>query len=199
MKRLKTELRQEQIIDEAISLIHSNGFSALSIRELGNQVGISEAAIYRHFKSKDEIIKGIIIRIHRLSEDLFISLDNIKQADKKLKHFILYNMNLFTQFPALVSIFMAEEIFEHNTTVSNDLKLIIKKRHSTLLNIIDEGIMQGIFIDVESETVAAMIQGYIRLTLLRWKRSNNNFSLIGTGEKFFKILQILLNKNKKHN
>ncbi|OGU39037.1 MAG: hypothetical protein A2X61_00880 [Ignavibacteria bacterium GWB2_35_12] len=196
MKRLSTELRQEQIIDEAIALIHNNGYSALSIRELANKVGISEAAIYRHFKSKDEIINGIFRRIKSLSKDLFITLNTIELADKKLKAFILFHMDLFTQNPELVSILMAEEIFEHNSSLSEELKLTIRERQTTLINIIEEGIKRQIFIHVDSDTLAAMIQGFIRLTILKWKRSKHKFSLIETGEKFFKTLQILLNNKK---
>ena len=198
MKRLSTELRQEQIIDEAISQIHNHGYSSLSIRELANKVGISEAAIYRHFKSKDEIINGIFIRVQSLSKDLFNELNSINQPDKKLKTFILFHMKLFTKYPELVSILMAEEVFEHNSSVANDMKMTIKKRHTTLNNIIEEGIKNQIFIKVDSDTLAAMIQGFIRLTLLKWKRLENKFSLIETGEKFFKTLQTLLNEKHKN-
>ncbi|MCL5991566.1 MAG: TetR/AcrR family transcriptional regulator [Bacteroidetes bacterium] len=198
MKRLSTELRQEQIIDEAISLIHNNGFSSLSIRELAYKVGISEAAIYRHFKSKDEIINGIFRRIQSLSKELFFELNSINHPDKKLKAFILFHMNLFTQHPELVSILMSEEIFEHNSSYSEVLKSTIKNRHAALIKIIDDGVKNQIFIGVDSDTLSAMIQGFIRLTLLKWKSSKNKFSLLETGEKFFKTLQTLLNKKQKH-
>ena len=78
------------------------------------------------------------------------------------------------------------------------MKSTIKNRHATLIKIIDDGIKNQIFIVIESDTLAAMIQGFIRLTLLKWKRSKNKFSLLETGEKFFRTLQILLNKNQNY-
>ncbi|MCI0512282.1 TetR/AcrR family transcriptional regulator, partial [candidate division KSB1 bacterium] len=58
--RITSGERKEQIINEGIQIIHENGFPALSIRELASRVGISEPAIYRHFKNKDDIIMSIL-------------------------------------------------------------------------------------------------------------------------------------------
>ena len=59
MARLKTEKRQNMIIDEAMKIIHSGGYGALSIRALAQNVKISEPAIYRHFLNKEDIVLGI--------------------------------------------------------------------------------------------------------------------------------------------
>jgi len=66
MSRLSTAQRQEMIIDEAIKIIHAEGYQSLSIRELAKHVKISEPAIYRHFLNKEDIILGILNRIVRL-------------------------------------------------------------------------------------------------------------------------------------
>ncbi len=70
MSRVSTEIRQEQIIDQAIKIIHQKGYSGLSIRELATQVGITEPAIYRHFRSKEDIVLGILERMDRFVENL---------------------------------------------------------------------------------------------------------------------------------
>lgn len=48
--------RQNQIISETIRLIHTKGIQGLTIKNISNGIGVTEAAIYRHFKSKDEIL-----------------------------------------------------------------------------------------------------------------------------------------------
>ena len=50
---MKTE-RQQQIIEESINVIHSEGIQGFTIKNLSKAIGLSEAAIYRHFKSKTE-------------------------------------------------------------------------------------------------------------------------------------------------
>jgi len=51
-----TLVRQQQIIDAARKLIVKYGSEHLTVRRIAKEVGISEAAIYRHFKSKKEIL-----------------------------------------------------------------------------------------------------------------------------------------------
>src|SRR5512137_550339 len=51
-----TNVRKKQIMDAARKLIMRSGSEHVTIRNMAKEVGISEAAIYRHFKSKTEIL-----------------------------------------------------------------------------------------------------------------------------------------------
>lgn len=55
-KRLTTEERQQQIIHKSLEIIHEEGFSILTIQNIANRIGISQAAIYRHFEDKHQIV-----------------------------------------------------------------------------------------------------------------------------------------------
>lgn len=61
--------RQNQIIKETIKLIHTKGIQGLTIKNISAGIGFTEAAIYRHFKSKDEILSTIL-------DDFRMSLDS---------------------------------------------------------------------------------------------------------------------------
>lgn len=52
------ELRQ-QLIDEGLSLINEAGVDGLSIRKVAERCGVSHAAPYRHFTSKDDLVQAI--------------------------------------------------------------------------------------------------------------------------------------------
>src|SRR3990170_213485 len=51
-----TLARQSQIVVAARKLIVKYGSEHVTIRRIAKEVGISEAAIYRHFKSKRDIL-----------------------------------------------------------------------------------------------------------------------------------------------
>ena len=55
-KRLKHIDRQNQIIDIARQLVSSGGIHNLTIRKLSHHAGITEAAFYRHFTSREDVI-----------------------------------------------------------------------------------------------------------------------------------------------
>ena len=52
--------RRDQILDEATLLFSHRGYQATSIRMIADACEITEAAIYRHFKSKDDLYVSVI-------------------------------------------------------------------------------------------------------------------------------------------
>ena len=53
----------------ALTLFVANGVDGTSTKEIALKAGLSEGAIYRHFKSKDELARGLMKAIHvRLTE-----------------------------------------------------------------------------------------------------------------------------------
>jgi AcrR family transcriptional regulator len=54
------EERRRQIIGEAIRCFAAKGFRGTTIRELAGRVGLTEAALYRYFPSKEALYQAII-------------------------------------------------------------------------------------------------------------------------------------------
>jgi AcrR family transcriptional regulator len=58
---------RSKIQDVALRLFIENGYEATSLREIAEEVGVTKAALYYHFKTKDEIVTSLIDdRIARL-------------------------------------------------------------------------------------------------------------------------------------
>ena len=60
MVRQTTTIRKQQIIEAARRLITDKGMEAVTIDAIAETVGFSEAAIYRHFSSKQQILHQLI-------------------------------------------------------------------------------------------------------------------------------------------
>jgi len=58
--RPTSEERRGQILREAARCFGTRGFSGTTTRDVANAVGITEAALYRHFASKDAIYAAIL-------------------------------------------------------------------------------------------------------------------------------------------
>ena len=52
--------RQIQIIEAATKRIDKYGIQELTTKNLAADIGLSEAALYRHFKSKNDILLGML-------------------------------------------------------------------------------------------------------------------------------------------
>ena len=192
MARIRTEERQAQIIDEAIRIIHERGYSALGIRELAKQVGITEPAIYRHFRSKDEIIAGILDRVLNMSQTLLSRLSGVESAREKIRLFIQFHFDFLSQHPELTSVVFSENIFQANSVLKSKLQDILRSRHRILRELIDEAKQEGSIVDVDSDDLAVLVIGNIRLIVLEWRLTDFDFDLQQRGQRALRTLEKLI-------
>jgi AcrR family transcriptional regulator len=75
IKRNKNGTRKDVIIAKAAKLFREKGFSATSMRDLAENVGVEAASLYNHISSKGEILQEICFRI----ANTFLS--HIEQVD----------------------------------------------------------------------------------------------------------------------
>lgn len=72
-KRPRSIDRKEQILKETIDLIMHNGLSGATMTRIAAKVGITEPALYRHFKNRKEIMLAALdASFQRLAEEINI-------------------------------------------------------------------------------------------------------------------------------
>lgn len=57
---MKTE---EKILLVALELFSKQGYSGVSVRDIAKEIGISQSALYKHYKNKEDILNKIIIEV----------------------------------------------------------------------------------------------------------------------------------------
>jgi AcrR family transcriptional regulator len=66
--------RQAAILAEAARLFAERGFSGVSLEEIGNAVGVSGPAVYRHFANKQALLAAVLVgvseRLHSGGDDV---------------------------------------------------------------------------------------------------------------------------------
>jgi len=81
--------RKEKILSAAADLVARRGFHAVSMSDIGVEVGISGAAIYRHFDSKSALLVALFDRaIDDLLADERQSLQQFPSLVAALQHLI---------------------------------------------------------------------------------------------------------------
>ncbi|CAN5348806.1 TetR/AcrR family transcriptional regulator [soil metagenome] len=58
--RMKGDARREQILQTAVDLFSKRGFKGTTTKEIANVAGVSEAMVFRHFASKDDLYAAIL-------------------------------------------------------------------------------------------------------------------------------------------
>jgi AcrR family transcriptional regulator len=60
---------RERVLDVALDLFTEKGFDRTSLREIAEKLGVTKAALYYHFASKDDILMALHMRLHELGAD----------------------------------------------------------------------------------------------------------------------------------
>ena len=192
MARISTEERQNHIIDEAINIIHEQGFQSLSIREISDKVGISEPAIYRHFLNKEDIILGILSRFSQFDEKLIASLGDSDTPIERIGRFVNFHFSFLEKNPEFTSVLFSEDIFSQSPILREKIMMIIGKRRRILTEILNSGNAKLHDSDYDVKELATLILGYIRLTVLEWRLSNFSFSLTTRGKQAIHMIEKMI-------
>ncbi|BDR54426.1 hypothetical protein KIMH_05370 [Bombiscardovia apis] len=77
----KTVLNREYILKSALYLIDTNGLEALNLRALGQQMGVSQTAIYRHIPNKAALLDGVVELIWKSATHISHITNNMSWQD----------------------------------------------------------------------------------------------------------------------
>ena len=99
----------------------------------------------------------------------------------------------FTTNPALVSVIFAEDLFQNEALLIEKTKVKVGKSISEMAAMIEIGQQKGeIRNDSDSEQLAIMINGSVRMLVKQWKMSDYSFNLIQKGDELIKSMKLLL-------
>lgn len=60
---------KERILEEALKLFSQNGYMGTSMNDIAARLGVTKAALYKHYKSKQEILDSIIDKMNELDRE----------------------------------------------------------------------------------------------------------------------------------
>jgi AcrR family transcriptional regulator len=171
--------RQAEIIEKSIEIIANKGIQGLTIKNLSKEIGFSEPAIYRHFKSKSDILIAILSTFEEMAEMMGEMMKNSDDvATDKLSYIFDKMIQVFEATPALVSVIFAEEIFKNEDVLKNKIIGILEKNEETIEGIMKEGQAKGgIRDDLTYQNLALIVMGSLRLLVKRWDLGGHQFPL----------------------
>ncbi|WP_299707228.1 TetR/AcrR family transcriptional regulator [uncultured Pontibacter sp.] len=137
--------RKEQIEQTATALFKTRGFSATSMRDLANALGIEAASIYSHIRSKEEILQRVCFR---MAEEFFGAIEAVKDenasATEQLKRAISAHVQVLTRNTEASAVFLQE--WRHLSEPYHTEFLALRDRYENYFReIIRKGIASGEF------------------------------------------------------
>ena len=91
----KKSTKKEIILEKAAIMFREKGFSATSMRDLAESVGIEAASLYNHIQSKSQILQDIV---SRAADDCNQHLDKLvaenKSCSEKIESIIRFHVQM---------------------------------------------------------------------------------------------------------
>lgn len=161
--------RKDQIRLKAQTLFRERGYSATSMRDLAEGLGIEAASLYNHISSKEEILQGICFG---MADFFFAAVEPIAQSDATPKQKLLSAIE--AHLGVIVSNLDAAAVFLHEwrhlgEPFLGDFKLMRRRYEKLFVVLIETGVMAGDFRTIDPRLAARTI-----LSATNWSYESYN-------------------------
>lgn len=155
----EAEERKEEILDAAEKLFAAKGVDNTSTGDILNAVGIARGTLYYHFKSKEEILDGVIERITKqLMQDAreIVRNKELPVLERLTKAIMSLNVESKIGYEIMEQVHRPQNALMHQKMQVTLLTGI----NPILTELVEEGIEQGIFHTQYPESVVEILMLY---------------------------------------
>jgi len=188
-EKLNTEIRKEQIALAALSLIARHGVKALTVGGVARMVGLVPSAIYRHYRSKNEVLDATLDLIRdRLLGNIKAARESNSNPLDSIRHLLMRHIQLIQEFQAIPRIIFSEEVYNGNPERKAKLYEIIKEYLDGVGDMMRQGQQEcRIRQDIAPETLSVMFLGMFQPSAILWHLTDGSFNMIRQTEKTWQI------------
>lgn len=187
--------RKDSLILTAVEVIDELGIQGMSTREIAKRQGVSEATLFRHYKSKSELLLAVLDYYKQFDSDIYKST-MLKELSPMEAIFYITNCitEYYQNYPAITSISQIYEVLFRDPVLKDKIKEILEQRNNIISQLVEEAKIKGeIKKDVNTQALADMIMGLFSQICLKWRLNNFSFSL---KESILSSLSLLLDQFK---
>jgi len=187
--------RQFEIIEAAGKILTASGISGLTIKNLAKEMKFTESAVYRHFKSKEEIIIAMLEYLADNIDKRFSMAPLSTDTEENFKALFGAQIRYFNTNQHFVVAVFSDGLMEESQRINESIFNIMKVKMKYLLPIIVDGQQKGIFTDVISaEAMMHIVMGAFRLQMFKWRMANFSFDINQTADNMVQSILTLIKK-----
>ena len=192
--------KELKILESAIKVFSEKGFSAATTSEIAKNAGIAEGTIFRYFKTKKDILRGILIQtINLFSTKLVMEnvekiLLNPENKDLKmiLKELLYDRMRLVDSVFPMARVVLTEALFHEDVREAiyqNVISKALVTIKAFLKRMVDNGMIRS---DIEPEVFLRGVIGHMVLLIGSKKLFSDKFKLEDIDKEFDKMIDFIL-------
>lgn len=192
---------QARIIDAAAELFAEKGYETSSLGDLAAAMGVSKAAIYHYFATKQGIYDAIIIKtLEGLVQAIEREVAGQTSTPAKLRSLMTAHARYFEEHRAGFVAMLVGFSGMTNTEFKDEAMRLRDTYEQLLRNIISEGVADGAFRSVDSVTTARAVLSLLNW-MVRWFKPGAGMSAEQIALDYYELLVggLLLNRQPDMN
>lgn len=195
MAGTKKNNRREEILQALAQMLESTqGSQRITTAKLAAQVGVSEAALYRHFPSKARMFEGLIefiedsitTRINRI-------LDDEKDTMNRLRMVLQLILVFAERNPGLTRIMTGHALMFEQDRLQSRINQLFERIETQIRQVLRERkLREGKGFPVDEAVLAAQLLGQVEGSLNRYVRSNFRYKPTENFDNYWQLLSAQL-------
>ncbi|MBM3296856.1 MAG: TetR/AcrR family transcriptional regulator [Candidatus Aminicenantes bacterium] len=183
---LASDTKKNKIILACLRIVDERGVKGLTVARIAQEVGFTESALYRHFKSKREIIELILDEALSTARAQYVAVKKVaRDPRQQLRQLLRQHLGFLEIYPGLFKILYSDEIHLGEGHLLQKLDHLINELGTHIEEIIVQGKKSGVFkkgVDVSMAGIHFL--GIVQTAFSFWSfKSKRESSLVQTGDR----------------
>lgn len=171
--------RRDTLILTTIEVMDELGIQGLSTREIAKRQGISEATLFRHYRTKNELLLAVLDFYSQYDSDIVKSIHLKKLLGREAIFFWMNSyVEYYENYPAITSITQVYDVLANDESLFLKINEIFQYRNNSLAELIEQAKAAGhIKAELSTQSLVDTISGLKMFNCLKWRLNKFDFSL----------------------
>jgi TetR/AcrR family transcriptional regulator len=189
MARPRRGERRQTILETLAHMLEKNQGEHITTAQLARAVGVSEAALYRHFASKAKMFEGLL---EFIEETLFTRINKIlaeeSRAETRVQNILFLLLGFADKNPGMARLLYGDVLVGETERLRKRVVQIYERIETQLKQILREA-EAGENLRVPIADTAALLLAVVEGSITRYVRSEFNSSPVAGWDKQWELLR----------
>ena len=185
---------QKKLIEAATQLFYEKGIHWVSFQQVASKVGITQAALYRHFADKDDLIRACALFSAESGRGIIDRYVNEEEsAEKQLKAYIKGNFVWLMEKPKESVMVAALYYFAFNSWAIQELLVAINNQSVERINVrLKQGIESDRWPIKDPTKISRLIHDALLGEMLKTAHAPGEFSVEERVERLWLLVEAFI-------
>lgn len=139
-KAAPTTDRREALVDHALDVIRERGLAGLTVRRLAERMGFTEGAMYRHYRSKSELMAAVVATLGQrlLGPIRELAADRSRPVAERMTAVVQRHVGLVLDTDGLPLLMLVEAAAAHDEAVLTEVRQVLRGYGEVLAGLLAE-------------------------------------------------------------